>query len=83
MVLVGCDGNEEGTLFTCKIMLTSLKDSPIFCFKTKQDGVTSQSASIHSSSKHLLRHAIIIKAMLLAVKEFEARDFLKCDFLRR
>jgi hypothetical protein len=64
------------------VVIELRKDSPILCFKTKQDGVTWQSGSIHSSSRYLLRHAIIIKAMLLAVKEFEARDFLKCDLFK-
>jgi hypothetical protein len=58
------------------------KDSPIFCFKIKQDDWTWQSGSFRSSSTMLLRHAVVIKIMLLAGTKVQAHDFLKCDFFK-
>ena len=48
-----------------------------------QDGIMWQMCSMQSSSKMLLRHTIMFKAMLLAAKDFESRDFLACDLFKR
>jgi len=59
------------------------KGEPVLCVKSKQDGIMWQMCSMQSSSKMLLRHTIMFKAMLLAAKDFESRDFLACDLFKR